>query len=141
MDCRLIQGELIAYHFATTREEERERIDEHLLGCTTCLRAYLRLKRHIERGATLGDRPASAVKQRLRADVEAAFRPSGRERVRRWLRRPIPLYQGIAAAAVALLLAGAGPLLADALSAKPPASATNERIDSSRPSPQSLTLY
>ena len=142
MDCRLIQGELIAYHFATAREEDRERIDEHLLVCTACLRAYLRLKRHIEHGASQGAQPSQAVRARLRHDVEAAFRPSARERVRRWLQRPIPLYQGIAAAAVALFVAGAAPLVADAVADREPRSTARiERIDTSRPSPQSLTFY
>jgi anti-sigma factor RsiW len=142
MDCRLIQGELIAYHFATAREEERERVDEHLLVCTACLRAYLRLKRHVERGSTEVGRPSDALRDRLRRDVLAAFRPTGRERVRRWLQRPIPLYQGIAAAAVALFVAGAGPILAEAVADREPrTTATMERIDTSRPSPQSLTFY
>ena len=151
MDCRLIQGELIAYHFATIDVEERERVDEHLLVCNACLRTYLRLKRQIDGGAAReadgpAPRPSDAIRQRLRADVESAFRPSSQERVRRWLRRPIPLYQGIAAAAVALLLAGAGPLIASAISSSAASSAerpaaSNERIDTSRPSPLSLTFY
>jgi len=142
MDCRLIQGELIAYHFATIDVEERERVDEHLVACTSCLRMYLRLKKHIDGGAALGARPSEMTKRRLRADVEAAFRPSSRERVRRWLRRPIPLYQGIAAAAVALLLASAAPAVADAVQAKAEGpTALSERIDTSRPSPLSLSFY
>jgi anti-sigma factor RsiW len=147
MDCRLIQGELIAYYFATTSEEQRSRVDEHLVACTSCLRAYLRLKHQIEHpnmeieiGTMHADRPSAETKRRLRADVEAAFRPSTAERARRWLRRPIPLYQGIAAAAVALLVASAGPILASAFEGTEE-EATSERIDSSRPSPESLSFY
>ena len=147
MDCRLIQGELIAYYFATTSEEQRGRVDEHLVACTSCLRAYLRLKHQIEHpnvegegGSARVDRPSAETKRRLRADVEAAFRPSTSDRVRRWLRRPIPLYQGIAAAAVALLVASAGPILANAFEDSDSA-VTSERIDSSRPSPESLNFY
>ncbi len=143
MDCRMIQGDLVAYHFATTTDEAREAIDGHLVACTACLKAYLRVKHHIERGASAGDKPSAALRSRLRADVEAAFRPSSRERVRRALRRPIPLYQGLVAAAIALLLAGAAPRLVAQLSARTdrPATASVERIDSSRATADSLTFY
>ena len=151
MDCRLIQGELIAYYFATTSEEQRGVVDEHLVACTSCLRAYLRMKHEIEHrhgdsamksgDQARGEKPSAATKRRLRADVEAAFRPKTSDRVRLWLRRPIPLYQGIAAAAVAVLLASAGPILANAIDSNDEKSASSERIDSSRPSPESLSFY
>jgi hypothetical protein len=148
MDCRLIQGDLVAYHFATTTDEARERIDAHLVACTGCLRAYLRVKHHIERSAGsegAGDRPGAAMRQRLRADVAAAFRPTAKQRVQRALARPIPLYQGLVAAAVALLLAGAAPTVVERLvtgARDRGAEATNaERIDTSRASAESLTFY
>jgi anti-sigma factor RsiW len=141
MDCRLTEGELVSYYFATTSDEERDRIDTHLLECTACLRAYLRVKHHVERGTSLGARPSPATKARLRADVAAAFRPTAPDRVRRWLGRPIPLYQGLAAAAVALLVAGTAPAIASWIASPGARPTTTERIDTSRANAESLTFY
>jgi len=113
-------------------------------------------------------RPSEAMRARLRADVEAAFRPSVVARVGRALRRPIPLYQGLVAAALAVALAlplargkgssgvthGAQPPEAGlAPSTSPPAHASlpgetalapilsGARVDTARLSPESLTIY
>lgn len=144
MDCSLIHEDLIAYHFATASDEVRERIDVHLVACTACLRAYLRVKHHIERGASLAERPSAGLRQKLRRDVELAFRPSAPERVRRWFSRPIPLYQGLAAAAVVVLLATVVPVLWRSAAPAPALQAgggSSERIDTARPSAESLSFY
>ena len=123
MDCRMIQSDLVAFTFGTpigatsesdlanaaSSDEARERIDAHLLTCTDCLRAYLRFKHHVERGASLRERPSDDVKRRIREDVASVVRPRGAARVLRSLRRPIPLYQGIAVACVAAGIAVASP--------------------------------
>jgi len=74
MDCRLkgvgVDELLVAYHFGTTSDEEREAIDEHLLSCSRCLRNYLRLKHHLD-GEARALRPSSHVRERLRAEVDA----------------------------------------------------------------------
>ena len=135
MDCRLIQGELLAYALGTSDDGERERIDAHLLTCTACLRAYLRLKHHVERGASLGARPGDDVRRRIRDDVAAAVRPRGAARVQKWLRRPIPLYQGLAVAAFAAGVAVAGRwAIRDAMSrlVRPP-TVDGAGVDASRP--------
>jgi anti-sigma factor RsiW len=138
MDCPLIRTELVAYHFGAADEEVRDAVDAHLVGCPECLRAYLRLKRHLEIGSSA--RPSAHVRERLRRDVEVAFRPTVRQRARRLLERPIPLYQGLAVAAVALVLALVLPRLArhdaSVVSADP-----GPRVDSARPAAVSLTLY
>ncbi len=140
MDCRLIQGELVAFTFGTSTEDERGRIDAHLLACTECLRAYLRFKHHVERGASLRERPSDEVRRRIRADVAAAVRPRGPARVRQWLRRPIPLYQGLAVACVAAGLAIATPWIHDVLGVQHETVAAS-RVDSARPVAESITIY
>ena len=147
MDCRVIAADLIAYHFGSTPDDARLRIDEHLLGCTDCLRSYLALKHHFAEGVSLGERPSPAARQRLRDAVASEFRPSAPARAARWLRRPIPLYQGVAAAAVVLALALVAPLLAAGRApsrAPGDANATmgvGERVDTARPAPESLSFY
>jgi hypothetical protein len=59
--------------------------------------------------------------------------------VRNWLRRPIPLYQGLAVAAVAAGLAIGLPQVLSALTQRPPE--TTARVDMSRPVPQMLAVY
>jgi hypothetical protein len=135
----MTQEALVAYHFGTTTSAEREAVDAHILGCQACLRAYLRVKHHIEHGRSVEARPRAAVRDRIRADVAAIVRPSGPARVRRLLRRPIPLYQGLAVAAVAAGVAISLPSLFDALTSRPPQTAA--RIDTSRAVAESLTTY
>lgn len=142
MDCSLIQIDLVAYHLGAIDEAARERVEAHLVECAACVRAYITLKRHAEQGAA---RPSYAAKMRLRDAVSAEFETSPRARIRRWLRRPIPLYQGIAAAAVIAIAALAAPQIArlTGQAAKPPpaAIAGGERVDTARPSPDSLSFY
>lgn len=141
MDCRLIRENLIAYHLAAAGEEQQREVEEHLVVCSGCLRDFLRLKHHIEAGAWLSQRPAPAVRQRLRRDVEAAFRPSASERMRQWLRTPIPLYQGLLAAALLLLVAGAAPALARWMASKDTTASSVEIIDTSRSTAAVMPLY
>ncbi|MCU0682691.1 MAG: zf-HC2 domain-containing protein [Polyangiaceae bacterium] len=106
MGCLLNDGDLVAYHLGTAGDAERERLESHLVECPGCAQAYVKLKRHFEHAP--GARPSDALRRQLRAEVEAAFRPALPRRFGSWLRRPIPLYQGMAAAllvAVALGLA------------------------------------
>jgi anti-sigma factor RsiW len=139
MDCRLIQDELLPYVMATLSDEDRERTDAHLLACAGCLRMYLRLKRDVQRGASLGARPSDETRRRIRADVASLVQPRGAARVRQWLRRPIPLYQGLAVAAVT---AGIAIGLPQALSALPRrAPDTTARVDMSCSVPQALAVY
>lgn len=139
MDCARI--DLIAYHFATGTEPEREIVEKHLLTCTRCLEGYLALKRHVEGGAR-GERPGDAVRARLRRDVEREFPGPARRRARSplaWLGRPIPLYQGLAAATIALLVAALAPVVARHATAGPLRS--GDSVDTSRRSAESLTIY
>lgn len=144
MDCTLIEDRLVAYHLAAVEDEEREAIDAHLLGCTECLRAYLRCKHQLEQGTRI--KPSAALRARLRGDVERLVRPTGFARVQLFLRRPIPLYQGFAAAAaIAIVVAAALSLpsrpATEATSAPALRSAGSQRIDTARQSSESLSLY
>ena len=146
MDCSVISADLIAYHFATCDDDARARIDAHLLGCTECLRAYLAIKHHTDRGTSLDARPSDAARARLRAAVAAEFRPSLGARAARALRRPIPLYQSLAAAAAVVLVATAiAPMLARS-DVPPPMQAPlvvrdGERVDTARHTPDNLSYY
>ncbi len=140
MDCALIQGHLIGYHFATVSDDERAQVEGHLVTCTACLRTYLALKAHVDRGAVDDEVPGEAARLRLRAAVEARFRPTHTRRLGRWFTRPIPLYQSLAVAAAVVLATALGPTLAHAIHPGPAAHAA-ERVDSARPSAESLTIY
>ncbi|HEY8087674.1 MAG TPA: hypothetical protein VIF09_07515 [Polyangiaceae bacterium] len=140
MDCTLIQGHLIGYHFATASDAERGEVEGHLVECQACLRTYLALKAHVDRGGTDDDAPTDAARVRLRAAVQARFRPTATRRVRRWLTRPVPFYQGLAVAAAVLLAAAVAPAVIRALEPVPSAHFA-ERVDSARPTAQSLTIY
>jgi hypothetical protein len=146
--CDEVLGELVAYHLGTAAEPDRgdsprlvdrERVDAHLLGCTSCLRAYLRMKNHVERGSTASARPSEAVRRRIREDVAAIVRPRAGARVRALLRRPIPLYQGLAVAAVAAGLAIGLPSMVESFASKRPQ--PEARVDTSRPVAESLSVY
>jgi|HubBroStandDraft_2_1064218.scaffolds.fasta_scaffold476117_2 anti-sigma factor RsiW len=139
MDCTLIHEDLIGYHFATLSDAERQRVEAHLVACSACLRSYLTLKAHLDRGGD-GEAPSEAARLRLRAAVESRFRPTSTRRIGRWLTRPVPFYQGLAVAAFLAIVAALGPSIARAVhpSVTPHVA---ERVDTARPSPQSLTLY
>jgi anti-sigma factor RsiW len=143
MDCGLTKGELLPYALGTSSDEERARIDAHLLECTGCLRAYLRLKNQVERGAAPGARPSDEVRRRIRADVAAIVRPRGVGRVRAWLARPIPMYQGLAVAALAAAVAMMAPQAIESFveAAAKSAPAPMAHVDMSNPVPQSDTVY
>jgi hypothetical protein len=161
MDCTLIQLDLIAYHFATASEEERERVETHLVACTSCLRTYLALKAHVDGmagtvGAARQDSaqgtspwvqgPSEGARLKLRAAVERRFRPTRVGRLRRWLTQPIPLYRGVAVAGVLLVTVALGPSLAHRLEHRPLGSSAEvpveaQRVDTSRTRAESLTIY
>ncbi len=139
MDCALIQGRLIEYQFATLEDADREAVEAHLLRCTACLRTYLALKAHVDRGSGAGEEPSEEARLRLRAAVEARFRSTATRRVRRWLSRPVPLYQGLAVAAIVAVAVALAPAIARSLrsgGARPA-----EHVDTALPAAESLTIY
>jgi anti-sigma factor RsiW len=139
MDCALIQGKLIEYQFAALEDGDREGVEAHLLGCTSCLRTYLALKAQVDRGSGGGEGPSEAARVRLRAAVEARFRSTPGRRLRRWLSRPVPLYQGLAVAAVVAAASALAPSIAHSFRSSGARPA--EQVDTARPAAESLTIY
>jgi anti-sigma factor RsiW len=149
MDCPRI--DLIAYHIDAVENEERERVEGHLVTCTACLKEYLALKRCTgsfvrqlhgeapEEGALSPDRPSRELRDRLRRDVARAFVPRGFSKAVGWLVLPVPLYQSLAAAVVVLFAAAlaSGALHGSSVAARGEA----ERIDTARPAAESLSIY
>jgi hypothetical protein len=115
MECCEIDELLVEYHFAAGLPTRRDRVHEHLIGCSACARRYFNLKQSIEQSAELGLRPSAKARTRLRAAVSAIAaegRSSGGRppsalklvALRRFFRAPVPRYQ--VAAAVLLVLLG-----------------------------------
>ncbi len=72
MDCALILPDLVSYHFGAI---EDSRVEEHLLECKECLRAYLKLKRQLDAEP---ERPSPRVRAALVAEVRSLRRRSRR---------------------------------------------------------------
>lgn len=138
MDCAAVASHLVTYHFAASdlADEARDAIDAHLLECKTCLETYLSLKRAAEKRPL--EKPSASVRARLRAEVAETFAP--RPRGITFLVRRIPLYQGIAAAAVAAAIALVVPNLVRGEGRVHPRAASTE-IDTARPRAASLAIY
>jgi hypothetical protein len=98
MDCALILPDLVSYHFG-----EASHVEEHLLECKDCLRAYLKLKRQIDAEP---QRPSPRVRASLVAEVRALRRRSRRR---------------IVAIAVAAAIAALVPFAAQRFLSKQPA--------------------
>jgi anti-sigma factor RsiW len=142
MDCAGVAGHLVAYHLGTVSDEERDVVEGHLVGCSACLKTYLALKRAADRAEL--ERPRPEVKARLRAEVARAF-PAPANEVATPKRRPvlarrIPLYQGVALAALAAAVAVAAPGVLQRVS-RADASAGAPSIDTSRTRAESLQIY
>ncbi len=144
MDCTLIQSHLVAYDFGTLEDADRDSVETHLLACPHCLQTYLQLKRHLARGRGT-ERPGEAVRRRLRAEVAATFGTQATPLFLRWLWRPIPLYQGLVAAAMLAVFAGfSAPRLAErgrAAAPETPPAAPQQHIDASRTAPDTQTIF
>jgi hypothetical protein len=149
MDAHVTDEVLLTYTLGASSEDERGRIDAHLCACADCLRAFLDLKRCVEQGGQDAPRPSPATRERLRSSVAAAFRPTLAARLARTLRRPIPLYQGVAAAVLALAVATLVPFArVHAPTTAPPAKGSAElrspsgaRVDTARALPESFAIY
>lgn len=144
MDCTAVAENLVAYHVGAIEDADREAIEEHLVGCRTCLETYMAIKRAADRAHH--ERPRPEVRDRLRMEVLAAFpRKSDRERPAAkpakvaFFRRRIPLYQGVALAAIAAAITLVTPSVLKRVqrSNAPPA----PLVDTSRTHAESLTIY
>jgi hypothetical protein len=161
MDCTLIRAMLVAYHFGTSDADGRKSVEEHLPDCRDCLCAYLRLKRQFETGADASPVPSPEARARLFAHVQQTFGDPGRSPRPEspsdprpialrptFLKRPVPLYQTLlAAAAVALVVRGVpgfltlSPFAGASERDRDHASALSHQVDTSRQEPASLSVY
>lgn len=137
MDCTDVAHNLVAYHVAAIEDADREAIEAHLVGCRACLETYLAIKRAADRAAT--PRPRPEVRARLRAEVAKAFPPKPKPARLTFLRRRIPLYQGVALAAMAAAVTLAAPSVVRRVQRSSAAPAP--MVDTSRTHAESLTLF
>lgn len=98
MTCTEIEPELVGYHFGTLDDEQRRRVEEHLVECSACVRAFVELKRAIE---TSEEAPAPSPAARAKLRRAVARELDGVERS--WWERPL----AIALAASVVMIAGA----------------------------------
>ena len=146
MDRELSTEILIDYHFGTLPAAERAAVEEALVGSPEALRAYLQIKRQLDRAeAQVEDAaPSPEARLRLRAAVAELVRPRPTRRLRGLLARPVPLYQTLAAAAVAgLLVAAAGAWwpVGEPGGGSPSAAMDATKVDFARPGPQGLPVF
>jgi predicted anti-sigma-YlaC factor YlaD len=127
MGCRLIQRTLVAYYFGVADAPARDATDAHLVGCPSCLKAYLEIKRHAEAQGD-DDEPSDALRARLREEIAELVRPHLAARIRRWALGPVPRYHLVSAAALVLVVAA----LVAREAARAPEPPVSARIDSSR---------
>ena len=140
MDCTAVATHLVAYHLGTIADDERDDVEGHLVDCTSCLKTYLALKRATEKRPTGDDvKPSAETKARLRAEVAREFAAAPSAKVRLFARR-IPLYQGLAAAAIAAAISLAAPSVIQHF-AKADVGNGAPEVDSSRSRAASLLIY
>ena len=149
MDCVEVASRLVAYHFATLDEGERDAVEAHILECRACLSSYFALKRARD-GIRSSSKPSAHARMRLREAVALEFAAAKASRVEApagalaslsaFLARPIPVYQGALAAALAAALIIVLPRL---VGGGPTASVGDGSpdIDSARPRASSLEIY
>jgi hypothetical protein len=136
MDCTGV--DLVGYHLAAVDDAERDAIEAHLVACAACLKTYLAIKRASDRADK--ERPSPAVRERLRAEVARSFKkPEQRSNVALFARR-IPLYQGVALAALAASVALIAPNVVRRVSQSSVGSGA-PTIDTSRTRAESSHFY
>jgi hypothetical protein len=140
MDCTKVAAHLVAYHLGTAFDDDRDAVEAHLLGCRSCLETFLALKRATEKRKT-GEElaPSPATRARLRAEVARTFATEPAPKVRLFARR-IPLYQGLAAAAIAAAISLAAPSVIERFAKRDVGNGAPE-VDSSRSRAASLLIY
>lgn len=103
MSCETVEPELVAYHFGTLEPGMRQVVEDHLLGCVSCLREFMTLKRNMELGEAEPP-PSQAARERLRLSVARELRGSAPSRTWRWWERPLALGGAVAVLASAMFM-------------------------------------
>ncbi len=120
MSCDEIRPELLGFHFGETEPEPRQTVEQHLLGCRSCLEEFLDLKRAVE-APDLEHRPSAAARDRLRRAVAAEVAPPAP--AWSWWERPAAfLFAGatVLAAIFALHAVATGPVASPHSLPEPP---------------------
>jgi len=86
MDCEMTKSELVAYLFGVIDEDARSGVEEHLLGCSSCLREFIELKRAAE---TADAEPSRGARERLRRAVADELKSRAPRSSWSWWERPL----------------------------------------------------
>jgi len=123
MTCDDVTPALLAWQLGACEGPERDAIDAHLASCASCLARGLATKRITEDAAAFDERPALAVRERLRASV-----------AKRAQRRPVSMRWVVGLAAAALILTFVGwRMFAPPSLSTPPSAAGHGLVDTDGP--------
>ena len=86
MDCEMTQSELVADLFGVIEDGARPGVEQHLLGCSSCLCEFIALKRAAE---TAEAEPSAAVRDRLRRAVGKELKDRAPRSSWSWWERPL----------------------------------------------------
>lgn len=104
MNCDDALEKLSDHHHETLVAEEAVAVAEHLGACGTCAQAYCRLQAQLRGiGSAYAERPSAGMRTRLRASVQHEFSGKPSSGLVSFLRRPIPAYGAVLAAALPLV--------------------------------------
>lgn len=81
-----VESELAGYHFGTLDDETRQRVEEHLIECPECVKAFVEIKRAIETSEA-APAPSDAARARLRRAVKNEMGIAERT----WWERPVAI--------------------------------------------------
>lgn len=106
MSCEHCQDHLIDFAHRELDDETHRTVASHLAQCADCALEYCRLQAdmHGIAAAHTDDAPGPHVAAALREKVAAAVAPSLGRRVLWSLRRPVPMYGALLAAAIPLAM-------------------------------------
>ena len=81
-----VESELTGYQLGVLDDETRRRVEEHLIECPECVRAFVEIKRAIETSEA-APAPSDAARARLRRAVKSEMGIAERT----WWERPIAI--------------------------------------------------
>jgi hypothetical protein len=84
----MTKSELVAYLFGVVASDARSGVEEHLLGCSSCLGEFIELKRAAE---TADAEPSRAARERLRHAVADELKSRAPRSSWSWWERPLAL--------------------------------------------------
>jgi anti-sigma factor RsiW len=86
VDCEMTQSELVAYLFGVVDESARTGVEQHLLGCSSCLREFIELKRAAEMADAA---PSPGARERLRRAVTDEVKSRAPRSSWSWWEKPL----------------------------------------------------